>query len=47
MDDPVVLKAIERAGMERYYMSGEEYMKWVRRVAEEERKAVARLGLNK
>ena len=47
MDDPAVLKAIERAGMERYYMAGEEYMKWVRRVAEEERKAVARLGLNK
>jgi tripartite-type tricarboxylate transporter receptor subunit TctC len=46
MDDPAVMKSIERAGMERYYMVGEEYMRWVRRAAEEERKAVERLGLS-
>lgn len=45
LDDPAVLKAIERQTMERYYMAGEEYMKWVRRTAEEEKKAVERLGL--
>jgi len=45
MDDPAVQKAIERAGMESYYMTGGDYMKWVRRAAEEERLAVERLGL--
>lgn len=44
-DDPTVLKALERQGMERYYMTGEEYMKWVRRAAAEEKAAVDRLGL--
>ncbi len=47
MDDPNFLKSLERAGMERYYMVGEDYMKWVRRTAEEEKRAVERLGLNK
>jgi len=47
MDDPGFLKSLERAGMERYYMVGEDYMKWVRRTAEEEKRAVERLGLNK
>ena len=45
MDDPAFLKALERQGMERYYMVGEEYMKWVRRTADEEKRAVERLGL--
>ena len=45
MDDPGVLKAIERAGMARYYMAGEDYMRWVRRAADDEKKAVERLGL--
>jgi tripartite-type tricarboxylate transporter receptor subunit TctC len=45
MDDPAVLKALERQGMEKYYMAGEDYMKWARRVAEEEKRAVERLGL--
>lgn len=47
MDDPAVGKALERQGMEKYYMSGAEYTKWVQRVAEEERRAVDRLGLKK
>lgn len=45
MDDPAVLKALERQGMEQYYMTGEDYMKWVRRAADEEKRAVERLGL--
>ena len=47
MDDPAVMKAIERQGMEYYYMAGDEYMRWVRRAADEEKKAVERLGLGK
>ena len=47
MDDPTVLKALERQGMEHYYMAGDDYMRWVRRTADEEKKAVERLGLNK
>lgn len=44
-EDPAVLKALDRQGMERYYMAGEDYMKWVRRAADEEKRAVERLGL--
>ena len=47
MDDPAVMKAIERQGMEYYYMAGDDYMRWVRRAADEEKKAVERLGLGK
>lgn len=44
-EDPATLKALDRQGMEPYYMTGEDYMKWVRRTAEEEKRAVERLGL--
>lgn len=47
MDDPAVAKSLERQGMEKYYMAGAEYTKWVQRVAEEERRAVERLGLKR
>lgn len=45
MDDPAVMKALERQGMERYYMTGEDYAKWVRGAAAAEKSAVERLGL--
>jgi tripartite-type tricarboxylate transporter receptor subunit TctC len=45
--DPATLKALERQGMEPYYMAGEDYMKWVRQTAEAERRAVERLGLKR
>jgi tripartite-type tricarboxylate transporter receptor subunit TctC len=47
MDDPAVAKALERQGMEKYYMAGADYAKWVQRVADEEKRAVERLGLRK
>ena len=47
MDDPAFHKLLERLGMESFYMAGEDYAKWVRRAAEEEKRAVERLGLNK
>ncbi len=45
VDDPVFLKALERVGMSRYYMTGEEYAKWIRQTSEEEKRAVEKLGL--
>jgi tripartite-type tricarboxylate transporter receptor subunit TctC len=45
MDDPLFLKAIDRVGMAPYYMAGDEYLQWARKAAEEEKKAVERLGL--
>lgn len=45
IDDPVFTKAIDRLGMEPYYMGTEEYARWARRTYEEERRAVERLGL--
>ena len=45
MDDPVFVKALDRVGMAPYYMAGDDYMQWARRAAEEERRAVERLGL--
>ena len=45
IDDPVFVKAIDRVGMAPYYMGGDEYMQWARRAAEEEKRAVERLGL--
>lgn len=47
MDDPAFIKLLERLGMESFYMAGDEYAKWVRRAADEEKRAVERLGLNK
>jgi tripartite-type tricarboxylate transporter receptor subunit TctC len=45
MDDPVFIKALDRVGMAPYYMAGEDYLQWARRAAEEEKRAVERLGL--
>ena len=45
MDDPAFLKALDRVGMAPYYMTGDEYMQWVRKAAAEEKRAVERLGL--
>lgn len=45
IDDPAFLKALDRVGMAPYYMAGDTYMQWVRKAAEEEKKAVERLGL--
>jgi tripartite-type tricarboxylate transporter receptor subunit TctC len=47
MDDPAFHKLLERLGMESFYMAGDDYAKWVRRAADEEKRAVERLGLNK
>ena len=45
MDDPVFIKALDRVGMAPYYMAGDDYLQWVRRAAEDEKRAVERLGL--
>jgi tripartite-type tricarboxylate transporter receptor subunit TctC len=45
MDDPQFVKTLDRVGMESYYMAGDDYMKWARRTAEEEKRTVERLGL--
>jgi tripartite-type tricarboxylate transporter receptor subunit TctC len=45
VDDPAFLKALDRVGMSRYYMAGDEYAKWIRQTYEEERRAVEKLGL--
>lgn len=45
MEDPVFLKALDRVGMSRFYMTGDEYAKWIRQTFEEERRAVEKLGL--
>lgn len=46
-EEPAFVKLLDRLTMEPYYMAGEDYMKWVRRAAEEEKRAVEHLGLNK
>ena len=45
MDDPVFTRALDRVGMAPYYMGGDDYLQWARRAAEEEKRAVERLGL--
>ena len=45
MDDPVFTRALDRVGMAPYYMAGDDYLQWARRAAEEEKRAVERLGL--
>jgi hypothetical protein len=45
MDDPVFTRALDRVGMAPYYMGGDDYLQWARNAAEEERRAVERLGL--
>lgn len=45
VDDPVFLKSLERVGMSRFYMTGDEYAKWIRQTSEEEKRAVEKLGL--
>jgi tripartite-type tricarboxylate transporter receptor subunit TctC len=45
LDDPAFLKTLDRVGMAPYYMAGDEYMQWARRAADDERRAVERLGL--
>ena len=44
-DDPAFIKTLERVGMSRYYMTGDEYAKWIRQTNDEEKRAVERLGL--
>lgn len=46
MDDPAFIATLERVGMSRYYMAGDEYAKWIQQTSEEEKRAVERLGLN-
>lgn len=43
--DPVFAQALERVGMEVFYMAGDEYLKWRRETAAFEKAAVERLGL--
>ena len=45
IDDPVFVKSLDRVGMAPYYMGGDDYLQWARRAAEEERRAVERLGM--
>jgi len=45
IDDPVFVKALDSVGMAPYYMAGDDYMQWARRAADDERRAVERLGL--
>ncbi len=45
LDDPEFRKILERAGMEAYYQSSEDFALWARRMLEEEGRAVERLGL--
>jgi len=45
MDDPAFIKTIERVGMSRFYMAGDEYAQWIRKTLDEEKRAVERLGL--
>lgn len=45
MADPTFLQTLERVGMEPYYMSGDDYLKWRRETAASEKAAVERLGL--
>ena len=45
IDDPVFVKALDRLGMEPYYMGTDDYVQWARRAYEEERRTVERLGL--
>jgi len=45
LDDPQFLQVLERVGMEPFYMSGEDYLKWARQAAVDEKAAVERLGL--
>jgi len=45
VDDPVFLKALDRVGMSRFYMTGDEYAKWIRQTFDEEKRAVEKLGL--
>jgi hypothetical protein len=45
IDDPVFVRALDRVGMTPYYMGGDDYLQWARRAADEERRAVERLGL--
>ncbi|HTE15222.1 MAG TPA: tripartite tricarboxylate transporter substrate binding protein [Burkholderiales bacterium] len=46
-EEPAFLKVLDRLSMERYYMAGEEYTKWMLRAYDDEKNAVERLGLNK
>jgi tripartite-type tricarboxylate transporter receptor subunit TctC len=45
LDDPAFRAALERAGMEPYYQSSDDFAQWARRMLEEEGRAVERLGL--
>ena len=45
MDDPVFVRALDRVGMAPYYTAGDDYLQWARCAADEERRAVERLGL--
>lgn len=45
MADPTFVQTLDRVGMEVYYMSGDEYLKWRRETAAAEKAAVERLGL--
>ena len=44
-EDPAFLKTLERVGMSRFVMAGDEYAQWIRKTLEEEKRAVERLGL--
>jgi tripartite-type tricarboxylate transporter receptor subunit TctC len=43
--DPAFLQALDRVGMEVFYMAGEDYLSWARTTAAAEKAAVERLGL--
>jgi len=45
VDDPVFPKAPDRAGMSRFYMTGDEYAKSIRQTFDEEKRAVEKPGL--
>ena len=45
IEDPVFMRALDRVGMAPYYMGGDDYLQWARKAADEERRAVERLGL--
>lgn len=44
-EDPAFLKTLERIGMSRFIMAGDEYAQWIRKTLDEEKRAVERLGL--
>ena len=47
LEDPAYLKMLEKFDMEPYYMSTQEYVKYVKETCEDERKTVEALGLKK